>query len=72
MVDFIKSLSGIQRSEIHRYAIRYSFNKNMSISVQWCFLNLNWLTHVVQKVETLDNIKDSNNLLAIVARAMGR
>ena len=42
----------------------------MSISVERCFLNPNWFTHVDKKVETLDNIKDSNNLLAIVARAI--
>ena len=30
------------------------------------------LIYTAKKVETMDNIKDSNNLLAIVAIAMGR
>ena len=51
---------------------RVLFIKNMNISVEWYFLNPNWFTHVVKQVETLDNIKDSNNLPAIVARRMGR
>ena len=62
MVDSVKGLKGIIMTYIDEpFAMscrKSSFNKNMSISVEWCFLNPNWFTHVVKKVETLDNIKD--------------
>ena len=53
------------------YFRKSSFTKNISISVECCFLNPNWLPHVVRNGVALDNINDSKSLLATVARAVG-